>query len=130
MSKDMSKLLKIAIGILVAMVLVILLKSDGTYEFYKKLMGKYDEIDNELIEKYNALQNKMEEDSVYYNNALKIIEEQYDLQLKEANTKYEQLNRKYKRNAKELDEYRNSGFDHKFVLFARTVTGKDTVQGF
>lgn len=118
------------IGIALLLIIVTgFLKPNFAKKLYKRMMGEYEQVDKNLQRKMDSLNRVMRNDSIRYITALKAIDEQYELEIKEAEKKYDGLQRKYRKNAKELDDYRNSNFDGKFELFSIAVIGKDTVQG-
>ena len=105
------------------------IKPNIAKKLYKKIIGDFTEKEKAYKEQLEQLKTEREKDSIKYIDALRAIDEQYASEIEEAYLKYEWLNNKYRRNAKELDDYRNSGFDGKFELFSNAVIGQDTIQG-
>jgi len=118
---------KIIIGALLLIAIISFLKPNIAKKLLKNMIGEYEEVDKRLKTRMDSLNSVRYKDSIYYSNALKAMDEQYDLEILEANEKYNWLTKKYRQNEKELDAYRHSSFDRKFELFSRAVIGKDTI---
>jgi len=127
--KKIPKIYKFIIGAVLLLLILSFINPGIAKKLYKRIMAEYEVIDKKLVKELDSLKSVRRKDSIRYVDALKIINEQYELEIDEANKKYSRLNKKYWKNAKELDDYRNSNFDGKFELFSIAVIGKDSIQG-
>lgn len=126
--KNLTLINKILIAVAIVLTIVSLMEPNIGLKYFRKLIGDYKVNDIRLAKEIDSLRAVKTRDSIRYMEALQEKELQYEYEISKAQDNYNRLNKRFKQNEKELDNYRNSSFDDKFRLFSGAVIGKDTVQ--